>query len=208
MIWYFNNVKIGNKKMKKLLSLILSIAIFAISSPCTFTSEDGGEVSSVSQIKNIIYLIPDGGGYGLYDFANMVKMAGGFNEEKFPNKTPTEQGSMSLCAQLAGSVTTKSASSNVTDSAAAGTALSSGYKTINGYIGIDKNSVPKANLVEAAESVGKATGIISTYHWSHATPAAFTAHAQDRGDDFNIYQQIENKRLEVVLGVGYGMVKQ
>ena len=193
-------------KMKKLLSMMLIIAILAISVPCTFASDSVGEGSG--QIKNIIYLIPDGGGYGLYDFANMVKVAGGFDTEKFPNKTPTDTEPMSMRAQLAGSMTTASASSSVTDSAAAGTAMSSGYKTINGYIGIDKNSVPKANLVEAAESVGKSTGIISTYHWSHATPAAFTAHAQDRGDDYNIYQQIENKDLEVVLGVGYGMVSQ
>ncbi|MBQ3428117.1 MAG: alkaline phosphatase [Clostridia bacterium] len=191
--------------MKKRLAAILSVAMLAASGPCAYVSV---HAEGSGQIKNIIYLIPDGGGYPLYDFANLVKEAGGFNPEKFPNKTPTEQGPMSLRAQLAGSVTTKSASSTVTDSAAAGTALSSGYKTINGYVGIDKKTVPKANLVEAAESVGKATGIISTYHWSHATPAAFTAHAIDRGDDFNIYQQIENKDLEVVLGVGYGMVSQ
>lgn len=192
--------------MKKLLSLMLSIVLLVISIPCTFVSVNAE--NNGSQIKNIIYLIPDGGGYGLYDFANLVKVSGGFNTEKYPYKTPTEQGPMSMRAFLAGSATTKSASSSVTDSAAAGTALSTGYKSVNGYVGIDKNRAPKANLVEAAESVGKATGIISTYHWSHATPATFTAHAIDRGDDYNIYQQIENKGLEVVLGVGYGMVSQ
>ena len=187
---------------------MLTVAILAASISCTVVPVRAEEVAGSSQIKNIIYLIPDGGGYGLYDFANLVKEAGGFDPELFPNKTPTEQGPMSMRAQLAGSMTTASASSAVTDSAAAGTAMASGYKTVNGYVGIDKNCVPKANLVEAAESVGKATGIISTYHWSHATPAAFTAHAIDRGDDYNIYQQIENKGLEVVLGVGYGMVSQ
>lgn len=192
--------------MKRLLSLVLSIAIIALPIPCAIVSANAGE--NGGQIKNIIYLIPDGGGYGLYDFANMVKVAGGFNPEKFPNKTPTDTEPMSMRSQLAGSMTTKSASSAVTDSAAAGTAMSTGYKTVNGYVGIDKNGVPKANLVEAAESVGKATGIISTYHWGHATPASFTAHAVDRSDGYNIYQQIENKELEVVLGVGYGMAAQ
>ena len=199
-------LKIGDQKMKRLLSLMLSTAIFVMSIP--FVSVVAEENSGTGQIKNIIYLIPDGGGYGLYDFANLVKEAGGFNPEKFPNKTPTEQGPMSMRSQLAGSVRTASASSSITDSAAAGTALSSGYKTVNSYIGIDKNSVPKANLVEAAESVGKATGIISTYHWSHATPAAFTAHAPTRSNEYDIFRQIENSDLEVVLGVGYGMVSQ
>lgn len=194
--------------MKKSLSIILSSAILAASVYCSPAPVSAEENGSSGQVKNIIYLIPDGGGYGLYDFANMVKLAGGFDPEKFPNKTPTDTGPMSMRSQLAGSMTTASASSAVTDSAAAGTAMSTGHKTINGYVGIDKKGIPKANLVEAAESVGKATGIISTYHWSHATPAAFTAHATDRGDDYNIYQQIENKGLEVVLGVGYGMVSQ
>lgn len=194
--------------MKKLLSLMLSVAILMIVIPCTFALGNVEDFSSAGQIKNIIYLIPDGGGYGLYDFANMVKVAGGFDPEKFPNKTPTDTEPMSMRSQLAGSMTTASASSAVTDSAAAGTAMSSGYKTVNGFVGIDKDGVPKANLVEAAESCGKATGIISTYQWSHATPAAFTAHAATRNDEYNIYQQIENKELEVVLGVGYGMVSQ
>ena len=194
--------------MKKRLSVMLSIAIIALSFPCAFASGSTPGSGSAGQIKNIIYLIPDGGGYGLYDFANLVKEAGGFDPEKFPNKTPTEKGPMSMRAQLAGSAKTASASSAITDSAAAGTALSSGYKTINGFVGIDKKTVPKANLVEAAEYVGKSTGIISTYQWSHATPAAFTAHAIGRSDEYNIFQQVENKELEVVLGVGYGMVSQ
>ena len=193
--------------MKKLLSLMLSIAIIVLSIPYAFASESANEGGNVSQIKNIIYLIPDGGGYALYDFANMVKEAGGFNAEKFPNKTHTDKGPMNMKTQLAGSMTTACVTGAVTDSAAAGTAMATGYKTTNGYVGIDKSGIPMANLVEAAESVGKATGIISTYYWSHATPAAFTAHASDRNDIYNIYQQVENKGLEVVLGAGYGSVK-
>ena len=33
------------------------------------------------KIKNVIYLMPDGGGYGQYDFANRFRELGGFNEE-------------------------------------------------------------------------------------------------------------------------------
>ncbi len=194
--------------MKKLLSLMLLIAIIALSVPCTFAAENINAASNAGQIKNIIYLIPDGGGYALYDFANMVKVAGGFSEELFPYKTPTDTEPMAMRDQLAGSMITAPVTGGVTDSAAAGTAMATGYKTINGFIGIDRDGIPKANLVEAAEFRGKSTGIISTYHWAHATPAAFTAHATDRNDLYNIYQQIENKELEVVLGVGYGNVSQ
>ena len=194
--------------MKKRLSLLLSIVMLLITIPGTYTGVNVKAAEGDGPVRNIIYLIPDGGGYPLYDFANLVKVAGGFDPVKYPNKTPTDTMPMSMRSQLAGSMTTASASSAITDSAAAGTAMATGYKTVNGYVGIDKSFRPKANLVEAAESVGKATGIISTYHWSHATPATFTAHATARGDEYNIYQQIENKDLEVVLGVGYGMVSQ
>ncbi|MBR6719656.1 MAG: alkaline phosphatase [Clostridia bacterium] len=186
---------------KRIVSLMLVLMMLASTVFVTTNAAEG-------QIKNIIYLIPDGGGYAPYDFANMVKIAGGFNPELFPNKTPTDTNPMAMRAQLVGSMTTAPITGGVTDSAAAGTAMATGYKTINGFIGTDRDGIPKANLVEAAESKGMATGIISTYHWAHATPAAFTAHASDRNDLYNIYQQIENKELEVVLGVGYGQVSQ
>ncbi|MDO5477945.1 MAG: alkaline phosphatase [Clostridia bacterium] len=186
---------------KRIVSLMLVLMMLASTVFVTTYATEG-------QIKNIIYLIPDGGGYGPYDFANMVKIAGGFDVTKFPTKTPTTTDPMTMRSYLAGSMTTACITGAVTDSAAAGTAMATGVKTVNGYVGIDRDMIPVANLVEAAESADKATGIISTYHWAHATPAAFTAHAEDRNDLLNIYQQIENKGLEVVLGVGYGNVSQ
>ena len=66
---------------KRLISLFLVLMMLV---PTIFITSNASEV----QIKNIIYLIPDGGGYGPYDFANMVKIAGGFDAEKFPTKPP------------------------------------------------------------------------------------------------------------------------
>ncbi len=187
---------------KRLVSLAL-VLLMLVSTVyiAAFATEEG-------QIKNIIYLIPDGGGYPLYDFANMVKIAGGLSDEKFPYKTLTDTTPMAMRAYLAGSMTTSPVTGGVTDSAAAGTAMATGHKTINGYLGVDRAGVPKANLVEAAESVGKSTGLIATYEWVHATPASFSAHAMNRSDYKNIYEQMENKGLEVVLGAGYGAVSE
>ena len=60
--------------MKKILSMILSIAIFASCAPFSFASNGVEETESGNQIKNIIYLIPDGGGYALFDFANIYSL--------------------------------------------------------------------------------------------------------------------------------------
>lgn len=100
-------------------------------------------------VKNVIYLIPDGGGYALYDFADMVKKNGGFDTEKYPNKTPTNTDELTMKSYLAGSMKTSPYTGGITDSAAAGTAMATGHKTINGYLGIDYRGRPKANLVEA-----------------------------------------------------------
>lgn len=159
------------------------------------------------QIKNIIYLIPDGAGYGSLDFSNDVKMAGGFDDTKFPYKTPVDDSPMTLFDYHAGSMVTLNVYNSMTDSAAAGTALSTGYKTINNYLGLDRRKMPHANLTEAAQSVGKATGLVSTYEWPHATPASFAVHSVQRTAYGDFYRQIENKGLQVVLGAGYGSVE-
>jgi len=189
--------------MKKLLLFFLVLLIVSSLVPSAVFAE---ETSAAPQIKNIIYMIPDGAGYPVYDFANDVKMAGGFNRSVYPNSTPTTKGPMALRDYLVGSAITSPYGGGVTDSAAAGTALATGQKTINGYIGVDRKLKPIANLVEAAQSKGKATGVIATYEWMHATPGAFSAHASGRGDYYNIYQQMENKGMQVVLGAGYGAV--
>ncbi len=186
--------------MKKITSLVLALLLICALIPSAVSAD------TTPVIKNIIYLIPDGGGYSLYDFANDVKTDGGFDRSVYPNATVTNTDPMAMRAQLAGSMTTAPVTGGVTDSAAAGTAMATGHKTVNGYLGVDKKLVPVANLVEAAQSVGKATGLIATYEWMHATPGAFSAHASNRSDYYNIYQQIENKGIEVVLGAGYGQV--
>ena len=165
-------------------------------------------VQAETVVKNIIYMIPDGGGYTLYDFADMVKQAGGLDSVKFPNKTPSDTNPMTLKSYLAGTVTTASANSSITDSAAAATALATGNKTVNGYVGVDRKVKPVANLVEAAQSVGKSVGLVSTVEWTHATPAGFSAHTINRNDYESLYKQVENKELDVVLGSGYGMYSQ
>lgn len=186
---------------KRLLSLMLVVFILATCIPTIGLAQP-------SQIKNIIYMIPDGAGYNTFDLANYVKEAGGFDDAKYPNRTITDTTPMTLKSHLVGSAQTYCADDDTTDSAAAGTALSTGHKTNKGYLGVTPQKRPVANILEAAQTVGKATGIVATYEWMHATPAAFGAHAVSRSDYYNLYQQIENKGINVVLGAGYGEVSK
>lgn len=72
--------------------------------------------------------------------------------------------------------------SGVTDSAAAGMALSCGLKTTNGRIGRDQDGNDLQSLTELAASKGMATAVMSTDALTGATPAAFFAHAMNRAD--------------------------
>lgn len=89
-------------------------------------------------------------------------------------------------------VTTFSASNGVTDSAASGTALSTGYKTSNGRIGKDAEGNDVYSVALHAKNSGMAVGIATTVCINHATPSAFYAHNVDR----NNYNEIAQWMLE------------
>lgn len=80
-----------------------------------------------------------------------------------------------------GMVFTYAANTFITDSAAAGTALSTGKKTNSGIIGMlpDKESAIES-VAEMAKKAGKKVGIGSTVCINHATPASFYAHQPSR----------------------------
>lgn len=77
-------------------------------------------------------------------------------------------------------VTTRSASSAVTDSAAAGTALACGVKTDNNMLGVDSNGARLNSIADFVKSRGYATGVVTSVAVNHATPGAFYAHQSDR----------------------------
>ena len=85
-------------------------------------------------------------------------------------------------------VTTHSASNGVTDSAASGTALATGSKANNGYIGVDANGEEVYSIAHKAKEKGLAVGIATTVPINHATPAAFYAHNKSRNNYHDIAQ--------------------
>ena len=97
-----------------------------------------------------------------------------------------------------------------TDSAAAATALATGHKTRNGRLSLSTADEALETVVEAAERAGRATGLVTTVPFCHATPAAFAAHNASR----SAYEQIANELLlrsavDVLMGAGHpGFDKQ
>jgi alkaline phosphatase len=102
----------------------------------------------------------------------------------------------------AGLVSTRSASSLVTDSAAAATALATGFRTANGHVGIDADRVTRQTVLELAESHGLATGLVTTARFADATPAAFAAHHSDRRDRRALAEQIVRSGADLLVSSG------
>jgi alkaline phosphatase len=90
----------------------------------------------------------------------------------------------------------------ITDSAAGGTALSSGVKTYNGAIGVDVNKNPVKTILEEASEKGLATGLVSSSAITHATPASFISHQASRSSYEDIAADFLKTDIDVFIGGG------
>ena len=138
------------------------------------------------QPKNIILMIGDGMGLAQL-YSGMTANGGHLFIENFKN---------------CGFSKTYSSDNYVTDSAAGGTALSSGTKTYNGAIGVDPDKKPIPNIRELAEKSGLKTGLVSTSAITHATPASFIAHVDSRGSYEDIAAEFLKTNIDVFIGGG------
>lgn len=162
------------KNMKKFLLFILLLSF-------SFTG-----AYSEQKIKNVIFLIGDGMGL------NQVYAA----MSKSDNKLNIER------CQSIGFSKTYSADNYTTDSAAGGTALSSGTKTNNGVIGMNSDSVAIPSILQIAKQNKLSTGIVVTSSVTHATPASFLAHQINRKMEEEIALDILASDADVFIGGG------
>jgi len=98
-------------------------------------------------------------------------------------------------------MTTSSASSSVTDSAAAATAMATGIKVNNGVISLQLpgDGSETQTVLEYFKARGKSTGLVATSYITHATPAAFGAHETSRNNYSNIANDYLNQTKPNVL---------
>ena len=89
------------------------------------------------------------------------------------------------------SVSVINGDSTYTDSAAGGTALSTGYKTINGYVGKDANGSNLLNIRELADAYCAKTAVITTDVITGATPSAFLTHNISRENTDELQESID-----------------
>ena len=99
-----------------------------------------------------------------------------------------------------GMATTFSASSGVTDSAAAGTALATGYKTYNGAIGVSADTIPVQSIAVDAKRRGYKVGITSSCSLDDATPSVFYSHQKSREYGYEIASDLLSSEFDFFAG--------
>lgn len=139
---------------------------------------------STKKVKNVIMLIGDGMGLAQIQ-AGLTANHGQLN--------------IYQCRNI-GFSQTKAANSDNTDSAAGATAMASGEKTNNRYIGMDVKGNPLPNLPDLFAKEGIKSGLISCGDITDATPAAFYAHALDRDSSQDIAADFAKSHVDVMIG--------
>ena len=172
--------------MKRLISLLLTALLLCAALPM-LSSVAADEDAPV---KNVIFMIGDGMGWNHLELAKQERGVSLFMEDE---------------CDVRGWSKTRSVSNTVTDSAAGGTALSSGVRTNNRYVGsywydpLCWFSVPRT-LNEAALLSGRRSGVVTSDKTDGATPASFTAHTNDRDNSEDITTQQMHSDFDLIWG--------
>ena len=181
-----------NTRYLILIALFTTIALVLLFT-LSITSVSVGKVKeSRFEPGNIIIMVPDGMGLSNVVAARIYKHGLGGAPLYFET------------LENIGYQRTYSANSAITDSAAAASAWACGEKFNNGEICYHTDGNPyNPSILELARDEGKATGLVATYTVTHATPAAFGAHVNDRNCEKEIARQyVEITKIDIMLGGG------
>lgn len=148
-------------------------------------------VQAAEPVRNVILMIGDG--MGLAQVTSYMLRGGA---------------PLSLArAQSIGLQSTFSASSEVTDSAAAATALATGTKTNNGMISMTPDKQPLRSVLERAAAAGLATGLVDTHAITDATPVAFIGHNESRKNEDDLAADFLRTDIDLFIGGGRDHLK-
>lgn len=129
----------------------------------------GAMSAMAGDAKYIFYFIGDGMGAG------HAMAAESYMRDIKKADTP-----LMMAFPVTGLISTYSASSPVTDSAAAGTALSTGSKTRNSMLGMDADTTEVYSIARTLRQDGYGIGLVTNVAPDDATPGAFYAHVPNR----------------------------
>ena len=140
--------------------------------------------------KYIFYFIGDGMGMG------HVMTAQTYNRTVLGNDKPLTM----MQFPVSSLAMTYSANSKITDSAAAGTALSTGSKTNNNMLGVLPDETPVYSITSELKKLGYGIAIGTSVEPDDATPGAFYAHVPSRSMYYEIGLDMAHSDYDMFVG--------
>lgn len=209
------------QRQRLLIVLILSFGFFVTQKAWPF--EKNADVplnwSGVSYerearpVQNVIVLIPDGTSLATYSAARW-----------YQSMMNPEKNQLAIDPFVTGLVRTYSSNAPIGDSAPTTSCYMTGMPSQSGFVSTYPKSAgpndliavdpvrayqPLMTLLEATRLLqGRATGLVFTCEFPHATPADCSAHSYARSDYMSIVSQMVHNQLDVVIGGGVDLLTE
>lgn len=177
---------------RRWLSALGALALAVGLSGCATPRSDTD--AGISIPRNIIILFADGTTFSQWSFGQYSSRV--LRQQSFAVTDVV------LREGVSGMLSTSPADAYVTDSAAAASAMSTGFKVNNGAISITPDGRPQRTLMQSAKSAGKRIGMVTTAQIYDATPAAFSVNAPSRRDYQAIVDRFAELEPDVLMGGG------
>jgi len=170
------------------LMMLKPADIFANSIDATFPK-------GKKKAKNIIFMVSDGMSSGTLAMANLYHRNILGKEGYWMNLYSENKVTRAL-------MDTASASSIVTDSAAASSSFGGGMRVKNGVLNVGANGERYTPIWQKFKKAGKKTGCVTTVTITHATPAGFCVNSDSRNAEPEIAEMYAEIGFDVMMGGG------
>ncbi|HAH55778.1 MAG TPA: alkaline phosphatase [Flavobacterium sp.] len=156
---------------------------------------DANFIQKNKKAKNIIFIVSDGMSIGTLNMADIYlsrKTGQGTNWIQLYKDNRITRSLMDMT----------SASSIVTDSAAASSSWGSGFRVKNGSLNIGVNGEEYLPIWQKFKKAGKMAGCVTTVPITHATPAGFCVASKSRNSQENIAEMYLDLKFDIMMGGG------
>jgi alkaline phosphatase len=145
--------------------------------------------------KNIIFMVSDGmsnGTLAMGDIMSQRKLGYGSHWMELYRNNRVSRALMDMA----------SASSAITDSAAASSSWGGGVRVTNGKLNFSDSGQEHMPIWQKMKNAGKKVGCVTTVPITHATPAGFCITSKSRGEQAEIAEKYLGLRFDVMMGGG------
>lgn len=182
-------------RRKFLKGSVLLSGLLSLSPSELWASKRNADQPKIGKAKNIIFMISDGMSLGTLSMADLYSRNILGKGSHWLNLYHEKKVSRAL-------MDTASASSIVTDSAAASSAFGGGIRVKNGVLNMGANGEKHIPVWQKFKKVGKKVGCVTTVTATHATPAGFCVNSAKRNAEPQIAEMYADLGIDVLMGGG------